>query len=91
MPSRSTREKEYYVTIKLNKMKTLELRIMPFEEMSIIEGGTWKCALGIGGGFLVGFAGATGSGVAFFAGPIGVTWGFLGGIGGAIAGGAGAC
>jgi hypothetical protein len=54
-------------------------------------GGGWKCAAGIGGGFLTGMASATGNGVAFTLGPVGVTWGFIGGVGGALLGAAASC
>ena len=55
------------------------------------SGGGWKCAAGIGGGFLTGMASATGNGVAFSLGPVGVTWGFIGGVGGALLGAAASC
>lgn len=68
-------------------MKKIEM-----EYSEELNGGGWvRCALGIGGGFLAGFAGATGNGIALTLGPVGVTWGFLGGVGGAIVGGAGTC
>jgi len=54
-------------------------------------GGGWNCAAGIAGGFLAGMASSTGNGVAFALGPVGVTWGFIGGVGGALLGGSAAC
>ena len=66
---------------------------LTFSEMEDIMGGRkyYACAAGIVGGFLTGMASATGNGVAFFAGPVGVTWGFIGGVGGALLGGSAAC
>ena len=63
------------------------------DEMLEIAGGSggWNCAAGIAGGFLAGMASSTGNGVAFALGPIGVTWGFIGGVGGALLGGSAAC
>jgi len=54
-------------------------------------GGGWNCAAGIAGGFLAGMASSTGNGVAFALGPVGVTWGFIGGVGGALLGASAAC
>jgi len=69
-------------------MKTLELN-----QMEILEGGfSWgKCLLGIGGGALVGFATGTEHGVALVLGPVGVTWGALSAIGGAMVGASQGC
>ncbi|CAM2800452.1 MAG: hypothetical protein GZ091_18625 [Paludibacter sp.] len=67
-------------------MKTLELN-----QMENLEGGKWACAAGIAGGFMVGMASATGNGIAFALGPVGVTWGLIGGIGGALLGGSAVC
>jgi len=69
-------------------MKTLELN-----QMEILEGGfSWgKCLLASGGGALVGFASGTGNGVAFVLGPVGVTWGALAAIGGAMVGASEGC
>jgi len=67
-------------------MNTLSL-----SEMELIEAGGWRCAAGIAGGFLLGMASATGNGVAFALGPVGVTWGFIGGVGGALSGAAAFC
>jgi len=67
------------------------MNTLTFNEMELIEGGSWQCAAGIGGGFLLGMASCTGNGTAFFLGPVGVTWGFIGGVGGALAGASQAC
>ena len=71
-------------------MNTLSLN-----EMELIEGGggsgSWQCAAGIGGGFLLGMASCTGNGTAFFLGPVGFTWGFIGGVGGALLGASQSC
>ncbi|MDA9555151.1 hypothetical protein N9R54_02835 [Pelobium sp.] len=68
-------------------MKSLELN-----EMELIDGGGfWKCALSVGGGALLGAAGASGNGVAFALGPVGVTWTAVGAVGGAMAGAAAGC
>lgn len=67
-------------------MKTLELN-----QMENLEAGSWRCLASIAGGAMVGAAGASGNGVAFFLGPVGVTWCAIGGIGGALAGAAAGC
>ena len=68
-------------------MKKLESK-----QMEDLEGGkAWNCAAGIAGGFLAGMASATGNGIAFTLGPVGVTWGLVGGIGGALLGGSATC
>lgn len=83
-------------------MKDLELKKMSLvniegklsvDEMESIMAGSggWNCAAGIAGGFLAGMASSTGNGVAFALGPVGVTWGFIGGVGGALLGGSAAC
>ena len=63
------------------------------DDMLVIAGGRggWNCAAGIAGGLLAGMASSTGNGVAFALGPVGVTWGFIGGVGGALLGGSAAC
>lgn len=69
-------------------MKTLELN-----QMQIIEAGfSWgKCLTGIGGGAITGFVAGTGNGVAFVLGPVGVTWGAVSAVGGALLGASGGC
>ncbi len=67
------------------------MRTLTLNEMELIEGGSWHCAAGITGGFLVGMASATGNGVAFALGPVGFTWGFIGGVGGALLGASQSC
>jgi len=67
------------------------MRTLTLNEMETFEGGSWRCAAGIAGGFLLGMANSTGNGIAFALGPVGVTWGFIGGVGGAILGGASTC
>ncbi len=68
-------------------MKKLEI-----SQMENLQGEGWgKCALGVSGGALLGAAGASGKGVAFLVGPIGVTWTAVGAVGGALAGAAASC
>ncbi|QLH32640.1 MAG: ComC/BlpC family peptide pheromone/bacteriocin [Cyclobacteriaceae bacterium] len=64
-------------------MKSLSL-----SEMEVLTGEGWlKCAAGLVGGAAVGFASSTGNGVALVLGPVAVTWGAIGAIGGALVGG----
>jgi hypothetical protein len=77
--------------IYLSQQNLYFMQTLTFNEMELIEGGSWHCAAGIAGGFLAGMASATGNGVAFALGPVGVTWGFIGGVGGALLGGASTC
>ena len=72
--------------IKINIMNTLSLN-----EMELIEAGSWHCAGAIAGGFLGGMAACSGNGTAFFLGPVGVTWAFIGGVGGALLGASQTC
>lgn len=68
-------------------MKKLELN-----QMEEIQGDGWaRCAAGIVGGGLAGAAGASGNGIAFMLGPVGVGWTAIGAIGGALLGGASTC
>lgn len=64
-------------------MKSLSLA-----ELESINGEGWaKCAAGLVGGAALGFASSTGNGVALVLGPVGVTWGAIGAVGGALLGG----
>jgi len=64
------------------------MKSISIEQMEVISGEGWgKCAAGLAGGALLGFASSTGNGVALTLGPIGVTWGAIGAIGGALVGG----
>lgn len=65
--------------------------LAPEEMENIMAGSGWACAAGIAGGFMAGMASSTGNGIAFALGPVGVTWGFIGGVGGALLGGSAAC
>lgn len=71
--------------------KSVKIALERDEMLEIAGGSGWNCAAGIAGGFLTGMASATGNGVAFALGPVGVTWGFIGGVGGALLGGAATC
>jgi hypothetical protein len=69
-------------------MKKLELN-----QMENLEGGfSWgRCLTGVAGGGLAGAAGASGNGVAFLLGPVGVTWTAVGALGGALLGASAGC
>ncbi|WP_428224135.1 hypothetical protein [Flavobacterium sp.] len=71
-------------------MKKLELN-----QMETFEGGkkvNWaKCGTGVVGGAIAGFAAGTGNGVALTLGPVGVTWGAVSAIGGALVGASSGC
>jgi len=68
-------------------MKKLELN-----QMEEIQGDGWaRCAAGIIGGGFAGSTGASGNGIAFMLGPVGVGWTAIGAIGGALLGGASTC
>ena len=95
--------KPWMYNIKLFIMKNLELKKMSLaniedtlsvSEMEEIMAGSFswgKCLTGIGGGAIAGFAAGTGNGVAFALGPIGVTWGAIASLGGALLGASGGC
>jgi hypothetical protein len=71
---------------KINFMKSITLN-----QMEMIEAGRWQCAAAIAGGFLGGMAACSGNGTAFFLGPVGVTWSFIGGVGGGLLGASQSC
>ena len=86
--------KKFMENSKIKKMclANIENQLSQYEMENIMAGsGRWNCAAGIAGGFLAGMASATGNGVAFALGPVEVTWGFIGGVGGALLGGSAAC
>lgn len=66
---------------------------LTLEEMENVMAGSgfWRCAGGIVGGAMAGAAGASGNGIAFFLGPVGVAWSTIGGIGGGMVGAATFC
>ncbi len=73
-------------------MEQLALKTLSFKEMEMIEGGSfWRCLGGIVGGAVAGFAGSTGNGIALTLGPVGVTWGAIGAIGGGLVGATSSC
>jgi hypothetical protein len=60
-------------------MKKLDLN-----QMESKTGGNARCFAAVTAGTVGGFLGGTGNGVAFLLGPIGVTWGAIGAISGAV-------
>lgn len=67
-------------------MKKLQLN-----QMELTTGGNSRCFAAVTAGTVAGFLGGTGNGVAFLLGPIGVTWGAIGAICGAVIGAASSC
>jgi hypothetical protein len=72
-------------------LESVKIALERDEMLEIAGGSFWRCAGGIVGGAMLGAAGASGNGIAFFLGPVGVAWGTIGGIGGGITGAATFC
>ncbi len=67
------------------------MRKLELNQIETIVGGSSRCFAAVTAGTVGGFLGGTGNGVAFLLGPIGVTWGAVGAISGAVLAAASFC